>query len=699
MAIEKTIEIKVQGKEAEKSLENINNSIKRQKTLTDDQNQATKILSSTVDKYTGGAISGFKSLVGGLKGVAVGFRTVGAAIAATGIGLLVVLLGSLVAAFKTSEDGQNQWAKVMGVVGSIVGNFVDLLASLGEVLIKIFTEPQQTWEKFTGALDKGYQFVKKQVIDRFKANWDILSGAFEAGVLRMRIAWNDFVGDSDKADELRVELDKVNDKVREAVNTIREANGEIVQLYTDASDAVRGFVKELEDEAKAAAKVADMRAKADKIDRKLLVERSELESEIAELKLKSRLEDEFTASQRAQFLKDAQKLEEQLISKEQESLSLKRDAQILENTFARSTKENLDAEAQAIAAVNNANARRINGQRQTQRELNRLNNQVAAQQRQLFEERKKMDEEERKRAADLAKKLAEEREAIIKQIEKLENEYLTSQLDKQTQEENAVREKYFAIIEAARMAGEEIAVLEEAQQAALQEIRDRYEQERLDKLQSFRDKFIEQEELNLEQQREQALSELELLTTTEEEKLQAIAEINEYYRQLQKEKDEEDLENFKILQRAKVDIVANVMGNISDAIGKNAGLGKMAASAQALINTYQGITAELATKTATPFEFGLKLANIASTAAIGFKAVKDINKTKTPGGGGGGASPTGSPDRSRAAFNLIGDRGGVSQIGDLGTQAEPTPQKVYVTTGDVSTGQELDRNAVTQAGF
>jgi len=61
-------------------------------------------------------------------------------------------------------------------------------------------------------------------------------------------------------------------------------------------------------------------------------------------------------------------------------------------------------------------------------------------------------------------------------------------------------------------------------------------------------------------------------------------------------------------------------GNISKAVGENTKAGKAAAAASALINTYQGITAELATKTATPFGFALKLANIAATAAIGFKS-------------------------------------------------------------------------------
>lgn len=54
---------------------------------------------------------------------------------------------------------------------------------------------------------------------------------------------------------------------------------------------------------------------------------------------------------------------------------------------------------------------------------------------------------------------------------------------------------------------------------------------------------------------------------------------------------------------------------------------KAVAVASALFNTYQGITAELSTKAVTPYEIGLKVANVAFVAAAGFAAVKNILKT------------------------------------------------------------------------
>ena len=140
----------------------------------------------------------------------------------------------------------------------------------------------------------------------------------------------------------------------------------------DYLDALLNLIKEQQKELKQAASVADMRAKADKIERKLIVDRSKLESEFANFRLKSRQEEEFSAAERKQALLDAQVLEDQLLDKETEFLELRRDAQILENTFSRSNKENLTKEAEAIAAVNRQQASRANTARQVQREVNTI---------------------------------------------------------------------------------------------------------------------------------------------------------------------------------------------------------------------------------------------------------------------------------------------------------------------------------------
>ena len=50
------------------------------------------------------------------------------------------------------------------------------------------------------------------------------------------------------------------------------------------TESTKGFVKELKEEAKIAGQIADQRAKADKVERKLIVERAEADRKVAELR-------------------------------------------------------------------------------------------------------------------------------------------------------------------------------------------------------------------------------------------------------------------------------------------------------------------------------------------------------------------------------------------------------------------------------
>lgn len=157
----------------------------------------------------------------------------------------------------------------------------------------------------------------------------------------------------------------------------------------------------------------------------------------------------------------------------------------------------------------------------------------------------------------------------------------------------------------------------------------------------------------------------------------------------------QDLIQEKILNAQKVELSKQALMSISNVLGETSAAGKAVAVATSLINTYQGITAELATKTATPFEFALKAANIASVTAIGFKSVKDILATKLPsfasdkGGGSGGASA------SAPSFNVVG-QSGVNQLAQsLGQDQQPI--QAFVVGSQVTTQQQLDNNIVETA--
>ena len=213
------------------------------------------------------------------------------------------------------------------------------------------------------------------------------------------------------------------------------------------------------------------------------------------------------------------------------------------------------------------------------------------------------------------------------------------------------------------------------------------------------------EALNLYNERKALI---EQTITDEEEKTAALKLIKDNYDAYIRSSDQAIAEEQKKVdeetQQAKLDMAKKTLSTISKVVGENSKAGKAAAAAAALINTYQGITAELATKTVTPFGFALKLANIATTAAIGFKSVKDILKTNPESTAGGDTTaPTSTGGRPAAeplppAFNIVG-ASDTNQLAEaIGGQAQQ-PVKAFVVSNDVSTAQELDRNIVEGASI
>jgi hypothetical protein len=99
-------------------------------------------------------------------------------------------------------------------------------------------------------------------------------------------------------------------------------------------------------------------------------------------------------------------------------------------------------------------------------------------------------------AKDLAEKLRLEKEEedrrkfTLEEKERLENEYTQSILSNQIQEENAVRDKYFSLIEAAKQYGEDVTLLEEAREHEINEIKKKFAKEDLERQQAVEDAKI-----------------------------------------------------------------------------------------------------------------------------------------------------------------------------------------------------------------
>ena len=613
MAKKVIIELEAKTTKFDKNVKSINKELKNtQKELKNTSNDSSE-LTGQLDKFSGGAVSAFKSVIGSLKNVTKGFKTVKLAVASTGIGLLIIAIASLTAAFRGSEEGQNKFAKIMTVIGALTGNLVDLLADLGEGIINAFNNPIETIKGFAKTITT---YVTKKIEG-------VIDGVGLFGKAIKKVFSGDFSGALDDATKGFSKL------------AAASPFGIIKDGIDAATKSVKGFIEEQKKELNQAAKVADMRAKADKIERKLIVDRSKLESEVANLRLKSRQEEQFSAAERKQALLDAQKLEEQILSKETEYLELRRDAQILENTFSRSNKENLTKEAEAIAAVNRQVAARANTARQVQREVNTIQKQIEAEDKRIAQETKAKND-----------KIKADEKTRLDAIQKVRDEFTAKQKEKEAQSEL------------------EKIDLEEQKKIA-----------ELDKLKAT------------ENQKKEIYEYYAGLRTDVEVK------------EIKKKEQIEKLRKQQTLNDAKSTLnqIAQLAGKDSK-IGKAMAIASATISGvEGVQNAYS--TAQKSPITTFFPAYPIVQSALAGAVALkNISAIKSVDPKgggsstiPTPSGGGGSVSQP-------PAFNVVG-ASSTNQLADaIGSQSQE-PTRAYVVSNDVTTAQSMDRNIVDGASI
>ncbi len=420
MAITKKVEIDVSTVKAAGGLEAFKQQMKGVDKEVKNTSASTQQLSGTLDRMTGGAVTKFGAFRGALGTVTKGFVTLRGAIMATGIGALLVLIGSLTAAFKRSEEGQNKFSKILGVIGSVVSNLLDVFANFGEAVISAFENPKKAWQSFTSSLQSGYEFIKKQVLDRLSGTFGLLTGNIQASILKMRVAWNEFTGDDTEAKALKKELVDVQKYVDDSRKKIVNANAEVAKGFMSAVESVKEFGREVIKDAKNAAKVADQRAAADKAARDLIIERANAERDIAELREKAADKENVSTEERIKALEEAGRISEELAQKEIAVSKLRADAKTLENSLSKSTREDLDEEARLRADVINAETAKLKLQKALTAELTTARRESAAAAKGETETTKEQVDEVGKILEDFRKK--EQDRAAETEVQKIELE-------------------------------------------------------------------------------------------------------------------------------------------------------------------------------------------------------------------------------------------------------------------------------------
>ena len=390
----------------------------------------------TLDSKTGGLISGFGGMTKSIGDATKGMKLMKIAIIGTGIGALLIAITSLSAAFTSSEEGQNKWNKIMGIIGATVGVFTDRLASLGSGLISLFTDPIETLKGFGTS-------IKEFVMDKVDQTVESL-GFLGSAISKL------FKGDFSGA---------LEDAGKGVVGLNRALNPAVI--ITEALiKSTKELTKEILEEGRAAGVIADQRATADKLDRQLIVERAKANRDRAELLGKAIDKEKFSLQERIQFLTEAGELEDQITNKEIAAAALRLSAKQAENALGGSTKEDLEEEANLKAQLITLETAKLSKAREVTSQIIALNMEAAAAQK-AIDDQAIVDKDE-------AQALEDEKAAELKAIkDEIRNAEAVTDDERRALEIEKVTAHYDLLIAEAKRLGLSTVKLEEAKVNAL----------------------------------------------------------------------------------------------------------------------------------------------------------------------------------------------------------------------------------------
>jgi hypothetical protein len=398
MAQTEIIEIKANVNSAIADIEKLKDSIEDTQVATQETNETIQKGTDVVDKFTGGAISGFKNLLKTVKTAIKSFGVLRLAVAATGLGALVLLVTSIQQAFTRSEEGQNKYAKLLGQISAVTGELLDRLANLGTAIIDAFTNPRKALEDFGKS-------IKQFFLDRIKL---AAEGLGLLGSAIKKVFEGDFKGAAVDAGKGFVQLNRGINPTVIVTEQLVKATGKLVKVTKEATKAAL-------EEAKVAGQIADLRAEAVKVERDLLVERAEADRDRAALLEKAVNREKFTTQERIAFLEEAGRLEEEITNKEIAAVKLRLEAQKAENALGLSKTEDLNAQAQLEAQLIQLETARLTKQKEVTSQTIALKAEEAA-------AKKAIDDQEAADEKERADKKLEARKQEIEEEKRIEAE-------------------------------------------------------------------------------------------------------------------------------------------------------------------------------------------------------------------------------------------------------------------------------------
>jgi hypothetical protein len=631
MAIEKTIELNVNSKGASKGIKDIEKSVEGLNSALDE----TKKAEGSIEGLGESSKKSSKSV--GL--VSKGFKGLGIAMKAAGIGLIVSALLGLKEVFK-----QNQ--KVVDVFSTAFETFSIVANQVVSAVINVYESVAKSSENFDG-LGKVLGSLITLGIAPLKAGFYAIKLALQTA----QLAWEkSFFGDKDPKT-----IKRLNEE-------IKETSSNIAKVTVDALNAGKDIATNIGD---AIGEVANIGKIAGEELGKVSV-KAAFETAKTNVQLKNSAE--LAAAQQSRLVEQYDRQAEQLRQirdEERNTVGERKEAndKLLEVLAEQETAMLKQAELQVAAAQSEVNKN------------NTIEAQVALIDA-LANKEGVLAQVEGFRSEQKANDLALDKELIELTNSKLESE---SNLSIERKRFNAEQiDDELLKLQALKAIDEEYATQESARLQAIIDNANAETQAKID-AQIALDEFTEQSrQTNLNN---------DVAIATKKKEIEAT----------NKELDDKTTK----AKEENLAKVGNALSSFSEIAGKETAAGKALAIASTLIQTYQSAQSSYASLAGIPV-VGPALGVAAAGAAVfaGMKQIQNIKKTKVPKGGGGGGASAGGASVGAAptppSFNVVG-ASETSALGDAVASQTNEPVQAYVVSNDVTTAQSLENNIVEGA--
>ena len=247
--------------------------IKTDKAISQVENLQGEIkdLKSSAVTSADGMSKGFEETSKASKNLAGGIKGVGLALKAAGIGLAISAFNGLKEVIGSSQEVTDFFNT--GIETMKIG-FSKFAKKFEDDSDSMFA----TFDTFINSISNGVKAFKKNFTDQMTGQFEMVTGYIKKSFLEMRIAFNNFVGDTEEAEALTKDLEAATKQMSDGYTKMKGAATEAVETIKDFTKSVANSVIETINQAEANVELAKQ-AEIAAVKQQGLIEKYDIQAE------------------------------------------------------------------------------------------------------------------------------------------------------------------------------------------------------------------------------------------------------------------------------------------------------------------------------------------------------------------------------------------------------------------------------------